>query len=111
MKTQRMNLLISPEDKAAIQARAASLKLSQSELIRRAVAAYDPETPEEEVRLLAEELLEANKRTEAMVDEALERLDNFQARLAEDREAARAAQRESGEAWPFPLFEPKDDAA
>ena len=43
MKTDRLTLLISPEDKAAIAARAAALNMPVSELVRRAAADYDPE--------------------------------------------------------------------
>lgn len=50
MKTDRMTLLISPTDKAAIVARAASLDMSVSELVRQAALDYDPE----EAALLAE---------------------------------------------------------
>ena len=43
MKTDRMTLLIAPADKAAIAARAASLHMSVSELVRQATVDYDPE--------------------------------------------------------------------
>jgi hypothetical protein len=46
MKTDRLTLLISPADKAAINARAETLGLSVSELIRRAALDYDPEEAE-----------------------------------------------------------------
>jgi hypothetical protein len=43
MKTERMTLLIAPDDKAAITARAESLGMSVSELVRQAAMGYDPE--------------------------------------------------------------------
>jgi hypothetical protein len=43
MKTERMTLLISPNDKAAITARAERLGLSVSELVRTAALDYDPD--------------------------------------------------------------------
>lgn len=42
MKTDRLTLLISPADKAAINARATSLGISVSELVRKAALDYDP---------------------------------------------------------------------
>lgn len=43
MKTDRLTLLISPADKAAINARAESLGISVSELVRQAALDYDPD--------------------------------------------------------------------
>lgn len=43
MKTDRLTLLISPADKAAINARAELLGVSVSELVRRAALDYDPD--------------------------------------------------------------------
>ncbi len=43
MKTDRLTLLVAPEDKAAIAARAAALNLSVSELVRQAALGYDPQ--------------------------------------------------------------------
>jgi uncharacterized protein (DUF1778 family) len=42
MKTDRLTLLVAPEDKAAIAARATALGMSVSELVRQAALAYDP---------------------------------------------------------------------
>lgn len=81
MKTDRMTLLISPADKAAIVARAASLDMSVSELVRQAALDYDPE----EAALLAElEIIlpELN----AIADRIEARRDQWQA-----EDAARAA--------------------
>jgi hypothetical protein len=43
MKTDRLTLLISPSDKAAINARAEQLGISVSELVRKAALDYDPD--------------------------------------------------------------------
>jgi hypothetical protein len=43
MKTERMTLLISPADKAAISARAEGLGMSVSELVRTAALDFDPD--------------------------------------------------------------------
>ena len=40
MRSERVNLLVTPEEKAAIEAQAAALNLSTSEMVRRAVASY-----------------------------------------------------------------------
>ena len=53
MKTDRLTLLISPADKAAINARATSLGMSVSELVRQAALDYDPEIDDEQEKLEA----------------------------------------------------------
>ncbi len=40
MKTERMTVLVTPEQKRAITVKAAKLKLSAGEVIRRAVESY-----------------------------------------------------------------------
>ena len=51
MKTDRLTLLISPADKAAINGRAESLGISVSELVRNAALAYDPDEEEAKAQL------------------------------------------------------------
>lgn len=53
MKTDRLTLLISPADKAAINARAETLGISVSELVRRAALDYDPEEADARAELEA----------------------------------------------------------
>ncbi len=53
MKTDRLTLLISPADKAAINARATTLGISVSELIRKAALDYEPELSDEKAQLEA----------------------------------------------------------
>ncbi len=43
MKTERMVLLVTPEEKALISERAATMNVSASEFVRRAVEIFDPE--------------------------------------------------------------------
>jgi hypothetical protein len=104
MKTERLNLLISPEAKAEITARASSLNLSTSELVRRAVSAYEPEADDEEIKALARELLETVTRTEKALDAAIARLERFEEKLDRGRDEVRDDVRASGDRWPFPMF-------
>jgi uncharacterized protein (DUF1778 family) len=64
MKSERINLLVSVEEKIAIDARAEAANLTTSEFIRRAVTAYDESTSLDEVRVLAETLAAVVTRTD-----------------------------------------------
>jgi cell wall assembly regulator SMI1 len=70
MKTDRLTLLISPADKAAINARAESLGISVSELIRKAALVYDPteEAAKAELEALLPEVEAAIDRINATFD-------------------------------------------
>ena len=75
MKTERMTVLVTREQKAAILARASSLGLSTGEMVRRAVETYAPSSPsakEDEVLLnaLADELFTAAKIARAALVDA-----------------------------------------
>jgi predicted transcriptional regulator len=61
MKTQRLTLLLSPEDKRRYQSLAEDRGMSMSELMRQAVRAYDVNTIDDtrELAALAQELSEA----------------------------------------------------
>ena len=63
MKTERMTILVTPEQKAAILARAERLGLSAGEMVRRAVESYDPAAGSDEdqavLDALADELFAA----------------------------------------------------
>lgn len=74
MKTDRLTLLISPADKAAIHARAETLGISVSELVRRAALDYDPELRDEKAQLeaLLEEVELALGRIEDNLDAMIE---------------------------------------
>ncbi len=104
MKTERLNLLISPQAKAEIVARAAALNLSTSELIRRAVASYEPAADDAELQALAGELLETVARTEQALDAAVCRLERLEENLDRNGKEVRDEVRESAERWPFPAF-------
>lgn len=104
MKSERINLLVTPEEKAAIEARAAALNLSTSEMVRRAVASYDPESDEAELQALADGLRSVARATEQKVDAALRQLDQLETVLADTaslRRAARAELKAEGVVWPF----------
>ena len=70
MKTDRLTLLISPADKAAINGRAESLGISVSELVRQAALDYDPEEAgvREEIEALLPEVEAALERIHASFD-------------------------------------------
>jgi hypothetical protein len=104
MRSERVNLLVTPEEKAALEARAAALNISTSEMVRRAVASYDPDFGESDLRLIAEELSAVVAATEKSLDAALRQLDElgaFQADKASLRRAARAELETDGVVWPF----------
>jgi hypothetical protein len=104
MRTERVNLLVTPEEKAALEAKAAALNLSTSEMVRRAVASYDPELDESELQALADELSSVVAATEESLDTALRQLDALGAFLADKaslRTAARAELEADGVVWPF----------
>lgn len=93
MKTERMTVLVTPEQKAAILARAASLGLSAGEMVRRAVESYEPSAAsaaEDEVVLnaLADELFAAAKSARAALNEANREIQATLEQLAKSREAA-----------------------
>lgn len=70
MKTERMTILLSADEKAAIASRAKQLKLSAGEVVRRAVEVYQPTDDSEAVlNGLADELRKAAKEARrAMID-------------------------------------------
>lgn len=104
MKTDRLTLLVTPEDKVEMTARADAIGISTSELVRRAVRAYNPEVDTDAVQTLADELALVVKGTEKKVNAALARLRAFETFFA-DPDARRAEAREALEReeleWPF----------
>ena len=71
MRTARTTVLMSPEEKAAIEKRAASMGVSSGEYIRLAVDNYEMTSPEEEAELavLVEELNKAVPKMRASLDQ------------------------------------------
>ncbi len=104
MRSERVNLLLTAEEKAAIEARAAALNLSTSEMVRRAIASYDPEFEESALKVLADELNLVVAATEESLDAALRQLAALETFLADKvslRRAARAELEADGVVWPF----------
>jgi hypothetical protein len=93
MKTERMTILVTPEQKSAILARARSLGLSAGEVMRRAVEAYQasPGRSEDEAVLnaLADELLLAAREARAALNRATREVQTTLRQLAKSRETAR----------------------
>ncbi|HJU76994.1 MAG TPA: ribbon-helix-helix protein, CopG family [Sphingomicrobium sp.] len=71
MRTARTTVLMTPEEKAALEKRAARLGVSSGEYIRLAVDNYEKISPEEEAELaaLVEEANVAIPRMAAMLDQ------------------------------------------
>ena len=89
MKTDRLTLLISPADKAAINARAEFLGVSVSELVRKAALDYEPELRDEKAQLeaLFGEIEVALSRIDGNLDAMVTEADDHRremARLASD---------------------------
>lgn len=80
MKTDRLTLLISPADKAAINARAEMLGISVSELVRRAAIDYEPEEAaiRAEIEAILPEAAAAIERMAATFDRMLAKADAHQ---------------------------------
>lgn len=95
MKTERMTILVTPEQKAAIRAQAESLGVSTAEIVRRAVESYQPSseaTEDEEVlNALAEELLVAAKEARTALNAATNEVQKTLKQLAKTRKAARVS--------------------
>ena len=94
MKTARMTILLTPEQKAAIQARAESLGLSTGELLRRAVETYgtnptdDAAESEAVLNALADELFAAAKAARAALAAANRDVQATVKQLSQSRESS-----------------------
>ena len=88
MKSERITILVTPDEKASINRRAAAMNIPAGELLRRAVADYEPDDEQnaEQLELLARQLAVAVTNTEAKLDKALDKLAQVRAALADARE-------------------------
>ena len=84
MKTERLVVLVTPEQKQAIMARAKTLNLSAGEVIRRSVEGFRPNEEEAVLSALADELERSAKATRkalsAARNEVRQTLDHLAAR-------------------------------
>jgi hypothetical protein len=106
MRSERINLLVTKDEKTLIDRRARKAGLSASELIRRAVIAYETNADREELQALTDELGAAAQRMESRLDATLARIERTATAIADRqalREAARADLETSGDVWPFEL--------
>jgi predicted DNA-binding protein len=90
MKTERMTFLLTPEVKATITSLAGRMNIPTSELVRRAIDAYDPELDDAVLSALADELQSATKATDRTLDEALASVKDTLAHLRERRDGEAA---------------------
>ena len=68
--TERVAVLMSREDKSAIEAKAADLGISVGELMRRGAAAYDPDSDAAQIAALLQLLRASHAETLHALDEA-----------------------------------------
>ncbi|MDO9371196.1 MAG: hypothetical protein Q7U07_01185 [Gammaproteobacteria bacterium] len=92
MKTERMVILVTPEQKRAITQRAKTLKLSTGEIVRRAMESYRPGNDDALLNALADELEKSSKQARKALREAHaelgKTLDYFAAKRSPKRKAA-----------------------
>jgi len=94
MKSARMTILLTPEQKAAIHVRARTLGVSTGEMVRRAVESYGtaakaPRSESEAVlNALADELFTAAKEAKSALAAASRDVQTTVKQLAKSREAA-----------------------
>lgn len=103
MKTARMNLLLSPQEKSSIEARARAANMNTSEFMRAAVAQYDPTVDTEELAVLVGELNSSADRMKGQLQKAVAKVEKLEMELADKsalRAAARAELAQSGFIWP-----------
>ena len=72
IRSQRINLLVTPEEKAAIEAAALAGDMSVSEHIRQAALVYEVDEPDmDEIKTLVKEVGEAAERMHKRLDKTL----------------------------------------
>jgi hypothetical protein len=93
--TLRIVVQATPQEKAAIAAKAKALGLPISELMRRGAAAYESQQADDELGALADAAKAATERAGAAIDESL-------AFIAASNERIAAMERRAGNAKPAP---------
>jgi len=86
--TERVAVLMSPEDKSVIEAKAVSMGVSVGELMRRGAAAYDPDADTTEIALLLQALSASHAETLRALDEAERELAETRGYFAAKRQVA-----------------------
>jgi hypothetical protein len=89
MKTERMMILVTPEQKKAINAKAKALQLSAGELIRRAVDTYTGDTDTALLNAIADELEAATARLSKSFDRTFAEIAKTKRYFAARRKGAR----------------------
>jgi hypothetical protein len=106
MRSERINLLVTPEEKSFIDERARKAGISTSELVRQAVVSFDPEIDMDELRALSAQLATMVVETEKKLDANLADIAALRERLADEKAlkaAAIAELKATGQEWPFDL--------
>lgn len=91
MKTERMTILLTPQQKEVIAAKAKKLNLSAGEVVRRAVEVYQSGSDDALLMALAEELERSVKEARTALKSALAETRATLDQLATTRSAARKA--------------------
>ena len=88
LATERVTVLMTPVEKAALEAKAKGAGVSVGEFVRRSVDSFDPEEAAELVQLaaLAAELQRSNNEASAALDRALASIEKTRTQL--DRRSA-----------------------
>jgi len=92
--TERIVVLVTPEQKAEISSRAKEAKLTVGELLRRAAAAYTMDEQDEALAGLVEQVRKSAAQASKALDDALRQVSASQRRIAAMEKAhARATKR------------------
>ena len=103
-KTERLNLLVTPSEKAALEMKARRAGITVSELLRRSAADYEPGPGADDLRSVLRALGEMADRVIPEMDAALDRMREREREAGTEAEVhARAlAEAEASDArWPF----------
>ncbi|MGE5567167.1 MAG: hypothetical protein ACM3YN_13565 [Parcubacteria group bacterium] len=91
MKTERLTILVTPEEKAAMTARAAEMHVSTSEMLRLAFDAFEEPTNQQLLDALGKELQAAAARAHTRLDEANRTVEQVLGELRASRQSRAAA--------------------
>jgi hypothetical protein len=86
--TERVAVLMSPEDKSAVEAKALAIGVSVGELLRRGAAAYDPDADTALIAGLLQALTASHRETLKALDEAERELAETRRYFAAKRQIA-----------------------